>query len=69
MSNRGRLPRGLRKLIEALSYEDKLRKFRYSQEREPQDDEELEAFILEVARELYNAEYDDWPSDEDEELA
>jgi len=63
-----RLPKGLRKLLAALTYEDKLRKFRYANERAPRDDEELEEFVLRVARELYNADYDEWP-DDDEELA
>lgn len=63
-----RLPKGLRKLLSALTYEDKLRKFHYANERAPRDDEELEEFVLRVARELYNADYDEWP-DDDEELA
>ncbi len=69
MSDGERLPKGLRKLVSALTLEDKLRKFRYAHEREPRNDEELNTFILEVARELYNADYDEWPEDEDEELA
>jgi hypothetical protein len=68
MAVRGRLPKELRKLLVALTYEDKLRKFRYAHERAPQSEEELNEFIFEVARELYHAEYDEWPEN-DEELA
>lgn len=69
MSNKPRLPNELRKLLAALSYEDKLRKFRYANEREPASEEELQAFIVRVARELYNHGMDQWPEDQDEELA
>lgn len=68
MPEEGRYPKGLRRLLRALTYEDKLRKFRYAQGREPYNVEELEEFVLEVARELYNVGYDDWPEN-DEELA
>jgi hypothetical protein len=66
MAERGRLPKEMRKLLAALKYEDKLRKFRYAHEREPDSDEELEEFIVDVARELYNAEYDEWPENDEE---
>ena len=68
MAERRRLPRGLRRLLSALTYEDRRRKFRYAHERDPVSDEELERFIHSVARELYNAEFDEWPED-DEELS
>ncbi len=64
-----RLPGALRRLLAALSYEDKLRKFRYANEREPASEEELQAFIVRIARELYNHGMDQWPDDQDEELS
>ena len=69
MSGHERLPRGLRRLLAARSDEDRRRKFRYAHGRESRDEDELDEFILGVARELYNADYDEWPDDEDEELA
>jgi hypothetical protein len=68
MSGSGRLPKGLRKFMTSLTYADKLRKFRFVHGREPRDDEELNKFILGVARELYNADFDEWPEN-DEELS
>lgn len=68
MSEGPRLPKGLRKLLAALTYEDKLRKFRYAHERSPHDEEELDEFIMDLARQMYNADCDEWP-DDDEELA
>jgi hypothetical protein len=68
MAERVRVPRELRKLLTALSYEDKLRKYRYAHQREPDSDEELDDFIAKLARELYHAEFDEWPEN-DEELA
>jgi hypothetical protein len=59
MAERGRLPKGLRRLLSALTYEDKLRKFRHAKERDPVSVEELERFIRATARELYNAEIDE----------
>jgi len=66
MAEQDRLPKELRKLLAALTYKDKLRKFRYAHERAPDSDEVLEEFIVEVARELYNAEYDEWPENDEE---
>lgn len=63
-----RLPKPLRKMLAALTDEDKRRKFRYAFEREPASDDELDAFITELARQLYNDDYDEWPEN-DEELA
>ena len=68
MDGRARLPKGLRRLLAALTYGDKLRKFRYANEREPVSDEELNRFVIGVARELYNAGFDEWPEC-DEELS
>ena len=62
-------PKALRRLLNQLTEEDKLRKFRYAHERAPTDSDELDRFIEEIARELYNAGFDDWGEDEDEELA
>ncbi|MCE9533743.1 MAG: hypothetical protein K8T89_21835 [Planctomycetes bacterium] len=61
-----RLPKGLRRLIAQLSYEDKIRKFRICKYREPVDEDELEAFIVGIARELYNSDYEEWPEHDDE---
>ena len=66
MAEHDRLPKELRKLLAALTYKDKLRKFRYAHEREPDSEEEVEDFVVEVARELYNAEYDEWPENDAE---
>jgi hypothetical protein len=63
-----RLPKALHKMLAALTEEDKLRKFRYAFNREPASDDELEAWIVELARGLYNDDYDEWPEN-DEELA
>jgi hypothetical protein len=68
MAERARLPKGLRRLLSALTYEDKLRKFRYAKERDPASEEELQRFILVLTRELYNAGFDHWLED-DEELS
>ncbi|HEU5117870.1 MAG TPA: hypothetical protein VFT74_14685 [Isosphaeraceae bacterium] len=62
------MPRELRALLAALTYEDRLRKFRYAHEREPHNDAEMERFVQNVARELYNAGIDEWPEN-DEELS
>ena len=61
-----RLPKPLRKMLSSLTEEDKLRKFRSAQQREPASDEELDAFILQLARELYNDDWDEWPEDDQE---
>jgi hypothetical protein len=66
MAEHDRLPKEMRKLLATLTYKDKLRKFRHSHEREPDSDEELEDFVVELARELYNAEYDEWPENDEE---
>lgn len=50
-----RLPRGLRRLLDRLTVEDKYRKFRIGNSREPQDDDEVEEFVQELARSLHAA--------------
>ena len=61
-----RLPKALRKMLAVLTDEDKLRKFRRAFNRDPASDDELDFFITELARELYNDEYDEWPEDDEE---
>jgi hypothetical protein len=61
-----RLPWQFRRLLDALTEEDRLRKFRISWAREPRDDDELQAFIEELARNLYNEGCDAWPEDDEE---
>jgi hypothetical protein len=66
MPRRTKVPAGFRRLLSALTEEDRLRKFRMAFEREPVSDQELEAFIESLARELYNAGYEEWPDDDEE---
>ena len=40
MDDNPRMPRGLRRLLDQLTDEDKYRKFRIGNSREPEDDEE-----------------------------
>jgi hypothetical protein len=68
MDDGPQLPKGLRRLLSQLTYADKLRKFRYAHDRDPESDEEMEAFVIDVARGLYNVGAEEWPED-DEELA
>lgn len=65
-----KLPKELRRLLNQLTDEDRLRKFRHAHGRDPAGDEELDRFILSVARELYNEGWDEWPDGEgtDEEV-
>jgi hypothetical protein len=68
MPRSGRLPKQLQRMLDKLTDEDKLRKFRYAHNRDASSLEEAEIFVTEVARNLYNEGYDDWPED-DEELS
>ena len=68
MDDEPRLPKALRRLLGLLTYADKLRKFRYVHDRDPDSDEEMEAFVVDIARGLYNVGANSWPED-DEELA
>jgi hypothetical protein len=61
-----RLPRGLRRLLDQLTVQDKYRKFRIGNSREPEDDDEVEEFVQELARGLYNVGADEWPEDDEE---
>lgn len=65
-SRRSTTPPELRRLLEALTEEDKLRKFLHANERQPRDDQELEQFIRELAINLYNDGWDEWPEDDEE---
>jgi hypothetical protein len=49
-----------------LTTEDRLRKFGIASEREPETDEEWNAFIESSARELDNAGSDEWLEDDEE---
>ena len=69
MNRPRKAPKALRRLLNQLTEEDKHRKFHNAHERAPTDPDELDRFIEEIARELYNAGFDDWGEDEDEELA
>jgi hypothetical protein len=60
------MPPALRRMLESLTEQDKRRKFRHAWEREPEDEEELEAFIHELARGLYNDGWAEWPEDDEE---
>ena len=53
MDDSPRLPKGLRRLLDQLTVEDKYRKFRIGNSREPEDDDEVEEFVQELARSLY----------------
>lgn len=61
-----RIPKGLRRFLGQLTYADKLRKFRLAHNRDPADDEEMEAFVTELARGLYNDGWEEWPEDDEE---
>ena len=61
-----RLPKGLRRLLDQLTVEDKYRKFRIGNGREPEDDDEVEEFVQELARSLYAVGADKWPEDDEE---
>ena len=66
MDDTPRLPRGLRRLLDQLTVEDKYRKFRIGNSREPEDDDEVEEFVQELARSLYNVGANEWPEDDEE---
>ena len=55
MNDTPRLPKGLRRLLDQLTVADKYRKFRIGNSREPEDDDEVEEFVQELARSLYAA--------------
>ena len=50
MDDTPRLPRGLQRLLDQLTVEDKYRKFRIGNSRAPEDDDEVEEFVQELAR-------------------
>lgn len=66
MTERRRVPAAFQRLLDALTEEDKFRKFRIAHDRDPHSDDELEEFIHKIARELYNNDYDEWPDDDEE---
>ncbi len=66
MPRRTGMPPELRRLLESLTEEDKLRKFRCAWEREPKNERELEDFIQGLARNLYNDGWDEWPENDEE---
>ena len=66
MNDTPRLPRGLQRLLDQLTVSDKYRKFRVGHSREPEDDDEVEAFVQELARNLYDAGANDWPPGDEE---
>ena len=65
MDENSRLPKGLRRLMRIPTYADKLRMFRVVHDRDPGNEEELETFVVDIARQLYNAEQDEWPEDDE----
>jgi hypothetical protein len=65
MDGSQRMPKGLRRLIGMPTYADKLRMFQVVHDRDPESEEELESFIIDIARQLYNAEQDEWPEDDE----
>lgn len=66
MGDTPRLPRPLRRLLDQLTVADKYRKFRVGHGREPEDDDEVEAYVQELARGLYAAGENEWPPDDEE---
>ena len=66
MANRRGVPAGFRRLLAALTDQDRLRKFRLAFEREPASQDELNAFIEGLARDLYNDGWDEWPENDEE---
>jgi len=66
MDDTPRLPKGLRRLLDQLTVEDKYRKFRVGNGREPEDDDEVEEFVQVLARSLYAAGATEWPEDDEE---
>jgi len=66
MDDGPRLPKGLRRLLDQLTVEDKYRKFRIGNSREPEDDDEVEEFVQELARSLYAVGANEWPEDDEE---
>jgi hypothetical protein len=66
MDDTPRLPRGLRRLLDQLTVADKYRKFRVGHSREPEDDDEVEEYVQELARGLYSVGADEWPEDDEE---
>ena len=66
MDDNPRLPKGLRRLLDQLTDEDRYRKFRIGNSREPEDDDEVEEFVQELASSLYNVGAIKWPEDDEE---
>jgi hypothetical protein len=61
-------PKALRRLRANLTDDLKLHKFRTAFDREPSCEEELDLFIEELTREMYNSGCEEWPielSDDD----
>ena len=54
-------PKGLRRLRAALTDERKLQEFRKVFDCEPSSQQDLDFFIEELTREMYNAGFDEWP--------
>ena len=66
MDDNRRLPKGLRRLLDQLTDEDRYRKFRIGNSREPEDDDEVEEFVQELARSLYKPGASEWAEDDEE---
>ena len=66
MGDTPRLPKPLRRLLDQLTVADKYRKFRVGHGREPEDDDEVEEFVQELASSLYNVGAIKWPEDDEE---
>ena len=56
-------PKVLRRLRASLTDQMKLHKFRAVFDREPSCEEELDLFIDELTREMYNSGQEEWPVD------
>lgn len=66
MDDARRIPRGLRRLLDQLTIADRYRKFRLGHGREPESDDEVDEYVLHLAREVYAAGLDEWPPDDEE---
>ncbi len=58
---RRRAPKGLARLRAKFTYDRQLKEFRKVFARDPADDSELDSFVEEFTREMYNSGWDEIP--------
>ena len=61
------VPEGLRHLRRTLTEPMRLRAFRETFGRDPRDDEELDEFVRHYTLEAYNAGWEEWPPEPQDE--